>query len=314
MLGGSGTTIPRISAILALTCAVIGVLLAVLTSLSWGQASCLAVAVFAACTAITVHYRHIERGLGKVESWIGRHTIFITVASLIIAATGFTGVVLLGPKDEATAQENQPQQEVRTLPSVGGWGPDRPTFTSERPASYAVLNSIVNYPGHGDERNFVQVRPVNNDQSPNVDLLSVRPGDEILVRAFVANDVADNFQGPSATIHGLRARFGTYKLNDSDALTVSIRLSGLNARDVWDSADLQSNQPIKLSVIPGTATMKVGGEDEFAIDDTQLKHSDGALIGASQPDGEFPVGNSPEGKYRGAGYLSFHVKVEAKVG
>ncbi len=38
--------------------------------------------------------------------------------------------------------------------AIFAYGPERETFTIEKPASYITFNSITNNPNYGDERNF----------------------------------------------------------------------------------------------------------------------------------------------------------------
>ena len=45
--------------------------------------------------------------------------------------------------------------------SVLAYGPERPTFTGEKPADYVTFNSITNNKYYGDERNFVTIKPVS---------------------------------------------------------------------------------------------------------------------------------------------------------
>ena len=45
---------------------------------------------------------------------------------------------------------------VMSASSAMAWGPERTTFTMEKPATYPTFNSITNNPTIGDERDFVR--------------------------------------------------------------------------------------------------------------------------------------------------------------
>lgn len=40
------------------------------------------------------------------------------------------------------------------------WGPERTIFTTENPAPFNTLNSIIDNPNYGDERNFFSVSKI----------------------------------------------------------------------------------------------------------------------------------------------------------
>ena len=60
--------------------------------------------------------------------------------------------------------------------SVHAWGPQRPSFTMEEPASYPTFNSITNNPTIGDEHDFVRVGQINADVTELTDTVEVVPG------------------------------------------------------------------------------------------------------------------------------------------
>lgn len=71
------------------------------------------------------------------------------------------------------------------------WGPERQTYTVEKPADHVTFNSITNNPSIGDERNFVGIREAgtNNLWSDN---MTVQNGKEYTVRMYVHNNAAEN--------------------------------------------------------------------------------------------------------------------------
>ena len=75
---------------------------------------------------------------------------------------------------------------------VWAWGPNRDTFTIEKPATRVVLNSITNNPDIGDERNFVRIRKLANTNDKWSDDLKITESGEYVVRMYVHNNAADN--------------------------------------------------------------------------------------------------------------------------
>ena len=82
------------------------------------------------------------------------------------------------------------------------WGPERATFTMEKPASYVTFDSITDNQssesvGIGDERNFVRVRKAGEttftDQVEISDA-DARNGQEFEVYVFYHNNAASNYK------------------------------------------------------------------------------------------------------------------------
>lgn len=189
-----------------------------------------------------------------------------------------------------------------------GWGPERETFTTAQPATYAVLNSITDNPAHGDERNFVQIRHSDHSNATYDDQMIVRPGDSVVVYAYVDNGAADNFESEPATLQGLRAsvRLG---MNSANEHWVCVTLSAKNATAVWDGALLTSRVPVKISVRRNSGFFHTSApSDGFAVSDPV---GEGALLGFDRPDGNLPVGLTSLGKEKGSGYLTLRLDVTA---
>ena len=78
-----------------------------------------------------------------------------------------------------------------TAPVMAAWGPERPSFTNEEPASYPVFNSIKNNAAVGDEFNFVRVGEADSD-APYTDSVSIEAGKEYEVYIYYHNNAAGN--------------------------------------------------------------------------------------------------------------------------
>lgn len=212
------------------------------------------------------------------------------------------------PAPAATVSDRTPPADAEPSPSASpyhaGWGPERDTFTVGRPAHYAVLNSITDDPNVGDQRNFVRMQI--KGAGALVDFVRVKPGDVLLLSVLVANNAADNLDGPSATIHGLEARF--HWPAPGQDIPLSVTLSGKNVIDVWDGVTVLADEPVVLHPIAGTLHMRTNaGVLPIAMGEAVTA----VTLGWDGLDGEFPVGYSKDGTYRGLGYLEMELIVKA---
>ena len=134
--------------------------------------------------------------------------------------------------------------------AVWAWGPSRPTFTMEKPASYNTFNSITNNPDIGDERNFVRARAVNGTQWS--DDINVTQNGEYFIRMYVHNDAAENL---NLVAENVTAQFNvpTYQ---AKKIQIDGTLSSSNAspKAVYDQVIFSGDRDFKLSYVAGSAT------------------------------------------------------------
>ena len=184
--------------------------------------------------------------------------------------------------------------------AVFAWGPNRPTFTVEKPASYVTFNSITNNPNIGDERNFVGIREVG---SSNVwhDDMTVQKGKEYFVRMYVHNNAAQNLN--------LVAENVTAKFNLPTTTAKSIQVNGFlsasnaSPAEVYDHATFKSAENFNLSYIKNSLKYEnnVFGAAGTALPES-IFTSAGAKLGYNKLDGKIP------GCFEFAGYVTFKVK------
>ena len=86
---------------------------------------------------------------------------------------------------------------------LGGWGPDRPTFTMNNPSPFTTLDSIRNNPEFGDERGLMGVRDAASGNSGPANTWSysaeVQPGHIYRVRMLIKNSTFDGNADLAAT-------------------------------------------------------------------------------------------------------------------
>ncbi len=184
------------------------------------------------------------------------------------------------------------------------WGPNRPTYTIEKPADHVTFNSITNNPNLGDERNFVTIREAATnglwkDDQPVV------PGKEYEVSIYVHNNAADNLK--------LTAENVTAKVNLPTTTAKSIDVQGFinstNASpvEVYDHATFTSDRDFNLAYKPGSLKYynNIFGKYETKTG-TALPESiftqAGAKLGYDKLDGKMP------GCFQYAGVITFIVK------
>ena len=190
--------------------------------------------------------------------------------------------------------------------AVLAWGPDRPTFTVEQPATYNTFNSITNNPDYGDERNFVRIKDAA-DMGPGnwKDEITVESNKEYLVQMYVHNNAADNLNLVAENTRVMaNVPNTTGKQIQIDGFVTS---SNANPNKIWDQAIFKSSQDFNLTYVPGSAVLynNVFKQTGAKLSDG-IVTSAGALVGYDKLDGKIP------GCFKYSGYVSF--KVKAQVG
>lgn len=182
------------------------------------------------------------------------------------------------------------------------YGPERPTFTEQSPATYITFNSITNNATYGDERNFTRIKDASNTGVGGwSDNLTVQDGKEYLVRVLVHNNAASNLN--------LVARNTRVSVNVPTTLTNSATINGFvradnsNPGEVWDSAVMTSDKKFNIGYVTGSAAyynnMFTNGTP---LSDNIITNA-GAQVGYEAMDGNLP------GCYQYSGYATFKVKV-----
>ncbi|MDR3297771.1 MAG: DUF11 domain-containing protein [Candidatus Nomurabacteria bacterium] len=180
------------------------------------------------------------------------------------------------------------------------WGPDRPTFTMEKPASYPTFNSITNNPVLGDERNFVRVAEKGAGVAFS-DEIQIKPGKEYEVYIGYHNNAAANLNSSGVGIAQqvrLSSQFPT-KVSPSQKGTVSaiISASNTNPLEVWDEAYFTALEEISLHYKEGSAKIYNSFSSNGSVLPETLFSQTGTYLGANTLDGRLP----------GCGEFSGHV-------
>lgn len=205
---------------------------------------------------------------------------------------------------------------------VNAWGPERPEFTMEHPASYVTFNSITDNQssesvGIGDERNFVRVRKTGETtftDKVEISETDISNGQEFEVYVFYHNNAASNYH-LTAEDTKVFAYFPGIIAGDSTGETgAKISASNAKPKSVWDEADFinKSSVGVRLKYVEDSATIYWNGGATTAQIGEDL-FTTGALIGYCE-EGGTDCASQLNGKVPGcaeySGYIIYKVRVE----
>lgn len=208
---------------------------------------------------------------------LGKTKVGLLIRSLmvILAVTGITGF---------------------SIGANSSWGPtDRPTFTIDEPADYVTFNSITDNPNYGDERNFFDAKPASNTSeggfTNNLPVGDLNDGDEVLLRVYVHNNAADNYNESGEGI----AKNTRVRVDLPEGIDRSMRAQAFISADnaqpqtVFDSLDFQStNRPFDLTYVEGSAMLYTNPHPQGRQISDDIIGSAGAQIGYDEINGEVP--------------------------
>ena len=215
----------------------------------------------------------------------------------------------IGPKDSVEPEilEEPPSFAEPEIIDIGepqslpGSGPERETYTMERPAAHVVFNSITNNSsyeaGNGDERNFLTCFGSDNKTK---DVIVVRDKEIYTCVGYVHNNVSANMdlvaENTSALVSVPEGEAA------SKTVQMTIRSTNAQPKTVYDRVTFQNAGGFTLSYVPRSAHYDtVNGN--FVIPDA-LVNGSGALLGCESMNGEIP------GDFSCASYLFFEVQAE----
>lgn len=197
---------------------------------------------------------------------------------------------------------------VVTVPAaLLAWGPDRPTFTVENPASYVTFNSITNNRDYGDERNFVRIKDAANTQAGGwSDNITVQPGKEYLVQMYVHNNAATSLNASGAGIAKNVNVMASVPNTTGKSVEVNGFITADNAqpKQVWDQAKFNSTNDFNIAYVGGSATYYNNVYPQGTKLPDSIVTSSGAKLGYDKMNGDLP------GCFQYSGYVSFKVKAQ----
>lgn len=187
------------------------------------------------------------------------------------------------------------------------WSPERPTYTIDEPADHVTFNSITDNPNYGDERPFHDVKDAaNTSEGGFQDVMEVKDGQTLLLRAYVHNNAAANLnESGEGVAKNTKVQFLIPSDTKKNLRTISyVRADNAEPQQVSDTTDLYAAQPFSLDYVEGSATQYTNGTPN------------GKSLDDSIVDGGAPLtsdGASKTGEYLGCFEYASIVTVEVKV-
>ncbi len=180
---------------------------------------------------------------------------------------------------------------VYTGTPVMAWGPERPTYTNEKPADHAVFNSITNNAAVGDERDFVRIEEKRSGRPYSSEII-LEPGKQYEVYIYYHNDASETFNDAAHNRVGvardvkLSSSFpDQLAKNERAAVTGRITSSNTEPASVWDEAYVTAKEAMTLHYVIGSAKIYNQWGVNGSTLATALFSSDGVLLGLNELNG-----------------------------
>lgn len=191
------------------------------------------------------------------------------------------------------------------------YGPERTTYTMEKPADKVTFNSITNNNVLGDERNFVRVAEVGQ-KDVFKDEIKIVPGKEYEIYIGYHNNAATSLNSlPGAPGMALDVRISSQfpsTVSASKKGKVSAIISSTNAspKEVWDEAyfTTDSTSDVVLRYVNNSATIYNGGKLNGTKLSENLFSEKGLYIGYNELNGYLP------GCAEYSGHIIYRVRAE----
>lgn len=174
--------------------------------------------------------------------------------------------------------------------SALAWGPQRTTYTMQKPSDHATFNSITNSSSIGDERNFVTIREAGVGKYG--DVVKVVPGKEYQVNIYYHNGASETLNDKAHDRKGVA--FNTRMSSQFPAkiekgkramVSGSISSTSTNPAKVWDEAYMVADQDVKLSYKAGSAIIHNNWKTNGRALPNGLFSTEGTFIGMNDLDG-----------------------------
>lgn len=172
--------------------------------------------------------------------------------------------------------------------SVMAWGPERPTYTMDKPAATPTFNSITDNPTIGDERNFVRIAE-KGANGVFEDEIKIEPGKEYEVYIGYHNDAASNtnYDGSGIAQQVRLSSIFPNKVVAGERAKVSGVITALNTtpEKIWDEAYVTASSDVTLAYKAGSAIIYNGWDINGSVLSSDLFTEEGTYLGVSKLDG-----------------------------
>lgn len=242
-------------------------------------------------------------------SYVSSNTSIATVsAEGIIKAKDKCGTVIITIQAESGCTAKVPvivksdKQENNDNQKLPGWGPERPIYTNERPAAFAVFNSIVDNALVGDERNFVRIEEKSSGR-PYSSNIEIEAGKQYEVYIYYHNDASESYNGKEHKYAGvarnvrLSTMFPTVlSAGERGAVTGKIMSDNTVPAAVWDAAHITAKQDMTLHYVSGSAKIYNQWDANGSVLAMAFFSPRGVLIGLNELNGVILGGSKYSGQ------------------
>ena len=243
---------------------------------------------------------------GAFLSYVSSDTNIVTVSSDgIVAAKEKCGTADIIIQAESGCTVKVPvtvSQKDTSGSRCYGWGPKRPTYTNERPAAYAVFNSITNNSAVGDERDFVRIEEKNSGRPYSSEII-LEAGKQYEVYIYYHNDASEAYNTKEHNYVAIArdARLSSsfpdrLKTGQRAAVTARITASNTVPESVWDAAHITAKQDMSLHYVTASAKIYNQWDVNGSVLSTDLFSQRGTFIGLDKLNGAIPGGSKYSGQ------------------
>jgi len=171
------------------------------------------------------------------------------------------------------------------------WGPERPTYTNQKPADHATFNSITNNAAVGDERDFVRIEEKSSGRAYSSEVI-LEAGKQYEVYIYYHNDASETYNDAAHNYVGvardvkLSSSFPEkLAANERQAVMGKITSSNASPTAVWDEAYVTAKQDMTLHYVTASARIYNQWAVNGSVLATALFSPDGVLLGLNELNG-----------------------------
>ena len=184
-------------------------------------------------------------------------------------------------EDQVASYSDWRESQNDDTSSVATWGPDRTAYRDETRPTIATLNSVVNDPVLGDQRQFVRIRD-HTDGGRWTRLIKLQRGHQYQVEALVINNSNLAVKYPTASV------IAPSVIKQGEPGRIRVTLAGAaSPGSVYDAAQIRTESgSFAMRYVPGSAVIDYSGESQPLNIESFFK--DGADISTAKQ-GDDPI-------------------------
>lgn len=212
---------------------------------------------------------------------------------IVQAGNGVTSKVDVVVQEKNMTDDCCPPTQNMPVKIFPGWGPERPTFTNESPASYATFNSITNNAMVGDERDFVRIVDKSLGKGGVYSSeIEIEPGKDYEVFIYYHNNASNIYNTAKFNYVGVadQVRLMTnfpMKLAAGERGIIYSEITSRNAKPkaVWDEVCVTAKENLTLHYVLASARIY----NDWGISGTGLSSrlfsKEGTYLGVTELNG-----------------------------